>query len=625
MDTAQKVISELEKRGFKRQSDGKYRGSSPFRPGSDSNGFVVTIHDGEHGTFHDHGPDGKEGSLYDLAELFNIEVPKNGSTPVQTTKRKYEGLADYAQAHGVSAEVFSEAGWKETEYQGRPALAFTTGNGTRYRFIDGEKPYYKHEVGYKSCWYGLGPALKAVGEGGALVLCNGEASTVVANAHGIPAFAVTSGEKSIPDDLLKELREKWSGDIIITPDCDPKGRETAKKLQAQLTDYNVTVVDMKLSDGGDLADFCKLYGDSAAEEIKKRAQPTTPPVDSLARELAKALSELSKAHREERKDDLQYQMERAQKQLDKMRGHFEKPKVLSFKDILLGNYEELQKRQANKGAITGLKCNIKRVDELIGGFDPNKLYSIYGDTGMGKTTFVVSLAGELIKQAPGLIIPTESNPGNWMNKLIARNLRLRSDQLEYGNLNEFQMSQVKREMQRIVDLKCGMTEDPAPTVDYIEAAVADYIEEWGIKWVIIDSLSNVSGLGTGIYEETRSVSKGIQQRVALKHHVAVIQTVQIGRSVKGRANKRPGLHDAKGAGDIEQDSDVVMTLYNHDYYVIRGEAEADEEKYPENTALLTIEKHRWLGTAGMATTLAFVGGSGFYAYGGKEEDRMATA
>ena len=67
------------------------------------------------------------------------------------------------------------------------------------------------------------------------MITNGEISTIAAQALGIPACAVTSGEKtSIPPELLEELRSAWDGPIMIALDCDATGRRCAAGQYQQL-------------------------------------------------------------------------------------------------------------------------------------------------------------------------------------------------------------------------------------------------------------------------------------------------------------------------------------------------------------------------------------------------------
>lgn len=289
MTTGNTIIAALETRPeleMKPEGGGRYRLNSPLRPGSNSRGFVVTIDpDGEHGTYFDHvTEDG--GSLYELAERLGITPTGSRAAPV-ITKRAYDGLPDYAAAHGAPVDAFRAAGWSDVVTRNsRPALSFKTKTGTRYRFIDGEKPVYINERGYRRCWYGLRRAVSIAAESGQpIVICNGEASTVTAQYHGLPACAVTGGEKAhLPDDLLAELRQAYTGRVLIAFDCDKKGRTAAPELAAQFrrAGLDAAAVDLGGTDGFDLADFCKLHTDRAAEKITQ-CPPITPAPDKPAK------------------------------------------------------------------------------------------------------------------------------------------------------------------------------------------------------------------------------------------------------------------------------------------------------------------------------------------------------
>jgi hypothetical protein len=122
--------------------------------------------------------------------------------------------------------------------------------------------------GYKQCLYKFPEAVDIANKGGfPLVLCNGEASTVAAQSHGVAAFSVTGGgEKAMPEALLEDVRKAYTGEIVIAMDCDSKGKTAAAALRTQLRSvgYKVRVVNLGLSDKGDLADFMRLW---SAEDL----------------------------------------------------------------------------------------------------------------------------------------------------------------------------------------------------------------------------------------------------------------------------------------------------------------------------------------------------------------------
>jgi hypothetical protein len=196
----------------------------------------------------------------------------------------YADLAAYAAAHGVAEEVFAAAGWSNSviyeftyfdkdgdEQTGhsdrndrlnstpRRALRFETDAGPRWRLIDQAKPKPKYwqlpgtHHGKHRAWYRLGPALALAAQVGYLVLCNGEASTVVAHAATVPAVCEAGGgEKAMPDHLRTLLRAVWTGPILIALDCDGAGKKAALVKAQQLRDdgwSDVRALDLMLGTG----------------------------------------------------------------------------------------------------------------------------------------------------------------------------------------------------------------------------------------------------------------------------------------------------------------------------------------------------------------------------------------
>lgn len=268
--TAAKVLAAMQAHDLKEDGAGKYRANSPFRPGSNSHALTLTIDSDEHGAWFDHVSQ-ESGSLYELARRLGIEVSQG--LPVASTKRAYASIDDYAAAHGVSAEVLRAAGWVEVSYQGRPALAFKTATGTRWRFLDGEKPHYISPKGYKASWYGLTASLaRKLADGAGLALCNGEISTVAARHYGLAAACITGGEKTIPGDMIQELKS-FLGDpapaLTVAFDCDETGRRAGNQVVKQLREAGLParLVDLGLGRGGDLADFCMLHGSNTSRAL----------------------------------------------------------------------------------------------------------------------------------------------------------------------------------------------------------------------------------------------------------------------------------------------------------------------------------------------------------------------
>lgn len=615
--TGEKVLQALQSYDLKSFGTGKYRSRSPFRPSSDSRSFTLQIHaDGEHGAFDDKAGD-DFGSLYTLAEKLGVEVPRQQATE---TKREYESLADYARAHGVEAAVFEAAGWKEVMQKDsdgieRRALSFPTQNGVRYRFLDRKgKPSYHSPGGYKNCWYGLKKAVALAKQCNIpIVLCNGAPSVVVAQSYGLPAAALAGGGQKIPTELLEEFRQTWQGDVIIAMDCDQEGQTATRNYHEQLP--TASIVDLGLTQRGDLADFCTLYTAEAATEITRRAvkfQAYEEVQDTKA--LSQALGELTAVRKAEgKRDDLRLTelLDRTQHEIDQLRYKAQPETLRSFGEIISANHKRLDERRKNPGQLLGLRTHIPKLDKIVGGWQGGRLHVIYGDTNMGKSTLAVSIVREWIKQGAGLIVSTESPPGAYLDKLVSCICRIPYDKIEEGELTNAEYQEVLNAYAMLEQMNCHVFDAGSPTPNGVASAVREGVRKYGYKWALVDSISKMKIPGTNdIYETTRLVSDGLQD-VCRETNIPFLLTCQVGRNLKDRKNKTPLPNDALGAGTVEQNADVIMSLYNHNHYVKLGTAEIDPH-FPENSALVRIIKHRWKDAINLGVLLAFAGGAGFY-------------
>lgn len=623
--TGDRILDLLRAYDLKRDGEGQYRANAPYRPGSNARALTFNIKpDGEHGAFDDK-THGLNGSLYELADLLGIDHPTGKRHEVASTKRAYRDLAEYAAAHGLTADDLKAVGWNDVApYQQRPALAFRTANGVRYRFIDGNDPAYKSELGYKACWYGLTKAIRmATEQETALVLCNGEVSTVAAQKAGVPACCITGGEKALPKDLLDVLVKQWQGAIWLAYDCDDTGRKAAADIGKQLP--QAVAIDLGLSEKGDLADFVMLYGDLSLATLAEKAV-VAPKLETQMSEvelLSAALLDVAKAIRRDENAalDLPTVMANARATLDRLTMKTTRPTVRSFAELADEQQRMAMERAeaalngSDAFAVEGMRSNFVEIDKRLGGFRP-EMYVVYGATGMGKSFLMASFAREFIKQAPGFIVSTEMQPGTWLRRLVGSIACVSASDIRTG------MYKSREDARKIMDafnllkqMDCHILDHSSPTPGMVRAAYMDGLDKgYGYEWLIVDSASKMTYPGAvDIYSRTSGVANGLQD-IYRETNLPVFVTTQIGRDVAGKpeGQKMPQLEDGYGGGVIEHNAGVVLGLYNHNYYVKRG-LEKERPEIPDGIVLARLLKARDEDDSDAPIfKLALVAGAGFY-------------
>jgi replicative DNA helicase len=366
--------------------------------------------------------------------------------------------------------------------------------------------------------------------------------------------------------------------VYIALDCDKAGQDATTKIHEQLPE--AVIINLNLSDGGDLADFCKLYTTDSFAELQRRVGVKTPP----PKPADDTISE-------------------------------------SFQTLAVASRDEFVGLQSGKVKRLGLQSKIPDLDAVVGTFMPARIHLILGATGMGKSTLGVSLALAFMWQAPGLVVSTETPPRLWIAKCAAMKANVPVDRILEGTATNTEATAIQDAYHSLYKKPVRVLKTVSPDIGDIEDWVKRWVKPLGAKWLLIDSISRVIAKGKhNIFDKTTEVSNRLQS-LTLETGLSVVTTSQVGRHLRDRANKIPTIQDGYGSGALEQDADVVMALYYHDYYVRQGLVDANT-LYPPGKALLQVGKHRWRNVDNQQVFMHFRGGIGFYPW---EKERAVIA
>jgi replicative DNA helicase len=107
----------------------------------------------------------------------------------------------------------------------------------------------------------------------------------------------------------------------------------------------------------------------------------------------------------------------------------------------------------------------------------------------------------------------------------------------------------------------------------------------GLDMVVVDYVQLMQGSSKeNRQQEIAEISRGLKN-LARELEVPIIAVSQLNRSVEQREDRRPRLSDLRESGALEQDADVVMFIYRHEYY-------HPEDIEKRGTAEVIVAKHR---------------------------------
>ena len=223
--------------------------------------------------------------------------------------------------------------------------------------------------------------------------------------------------------------------------------------------------------------------------------------------------------------------------------------------------------KAHEGEDLGIMCDIKSVDDALGGFKANELYVFAGRPGMGKTTFAMNIAEAAARKTGVLFFSLEMGKQQIGSKVVSALGAVNTKPLRRGVADPGTIERAVQAAHSARDLKLKFVQDPYVQLSGIAARCRQEKAAGGeLGMVIVDYLQLMTEKGENRAAEVGAISRGLKL-LAVEMGVPVIALAQLNRKLESRENKRPIMSDLRDSGSIEQDADVIGFLYRESEYI----------------------------------------------------------
>lgn len=260
--------------------------------------------------------------------------------------------------------------------------------------------------------------------------------------------------------------------------------------------------------------------------------------------------------------------------------------LVPVNQVVLESLEIIEKAAKTTGDVTGLATGFIDLDHKTAGFQPGNLVLIAARPAMGKTSFVLSLAKDVVvrQKKPIVMFSLEMSKTELVNRLLAMDSRVDSQKFKTGDLSEGDWESLIESGSNIGTSPL-ILDDTATTIGEIRSKCRKLKLEKDIQLVIIDYLQLMNGDGRtdSRQQEISEISRSLKL-MAKELGIPVIALSQLSRQVESRPDHRPMLSDLRESGAIEQDADAVLFIYRDEVY------NKDTEK--KNVAEIIIAKQR---------------------------------
>ncbi|MGH8915442.1 MAG: replicative DNA helicase [Acidimicrobiia bacterium] len=252
-----------------------------------------------------------------------------------------------------------------------------------------------------------------------------------------------------------------------------------------------------------------------------------------------------------------------------------------FSEVL----EHIELLEQRGSELTGLATGYVDIDKKLAGLQAANLVVIAARPAMGKSSLALGIAVNAATQGePVAIFSLEMSKEEIVQRILSSVGRVDSMKLRSGQLGPL--------WQRVVDAAGKMykapifiDDSPVVTVTDIRAKCRRLRRKSGLSLVVIDYLQLMEASSReNRQQEISEITRNLKN-LARELEVPVIAVSQLNRSLEAREDKRPRLSDLRESGSIEQDADVVMFIYRHEYY-------HPEEQEKKGIAEVIVAKHR---------------------------------
>lgn len=241
-------------------------------------------------------------------------------------------------------------------------------------------------------------------------------------------------------------------------------------------------------------------------------------------------------------------------------------------------------REAQGGRVRhGVPFGIPSLDHKTLGMRPDQLIILAGRPGMGKTTAAIHFAISAARHGHGVgFVSLEMNAVELAERALAAVAYdpRANDVITYRaitqgtDISERAFDRLKQAQVFCDALPLEIEQQPGLTVSQISARARQMrlrFERAGqaLGLLVIDHIGLIrpSKRYSGNRVQEMTEISGSLKELAKELGIPVLALSQLNRGLENRPDKRPVLSDLRDSGSIEQDADVVLSLFREAYYL----------------------------------------------------------
>lgn len=231
-------------------------------------------------------------------------------------------------------------------------------------------------------------------------------------------------------------------------------------------------------------------------------------------------------------------------------------------DAVSAYYDQMEYLLQNRGESLGLPTGFRALDGLLGGFQKSDLIVFAGRPGMGKTSFLLTVALSVARLGARVALFTmEMGVEQMVQRLISMETGISMQKLRLAQLTPRENARFTEAVGRLANLPIFIDDTPALTPIEMRTKSRRLQHEFGLDLVVVDYLQLMSGGKSGgetnRVQEISYISRSLKE-LARELNVTMLSAAQLSRAVEQRQDKRPLLSDLRESGCLAGESLVYL-------------------------------------------------------------------
>jgi replicative DNA helicase len=224
-------------------------------------------------------------------------------------------------------------------------------------------------------------------------------------------------------------------------------------------------------------------------------------------------------------------------------------------------YDHMERLLMLNGRPVGVPTGFRELDQLLGGFQRSDLLVFAGRPGMGKTSFLLTIALNTARLGARVgIFTMEMGVEQIVQRIVAMESGINVQKLRLGQLTPAEVSRFTEVVGRLSELRIFIDDTPALSPLDIRTKSRRLQHEHGLDLVIVDYMQLMNagkGYENNRVQEISYISRSLKE-LARELNVPLISAAQLSRAVEQRQDKRPVLSDLRESGCVTGDALVYL-------------------------------------------------------------------